>query len=142
MSMPDSRAQTQGASGTVIDAGDVADGDGNGRSIEYLYAVDFCRGSLDCFTAHLDHPVTPQEHWAGHLVRFRITHKTPRRVFFENHRGRIQSVDRQTIEATGEIYRGGSHFGAPDSHLYLAEPPMPKHWIGMAKATATTGGAA
>lgn len=99
-----------------------------GTPTEYLYAVDHCRGSLDCFTAYLGHPATPEEHWAGHLTRFRITRRTPKRIYYvqgENPaQTRVAYVDRQKIEADGEVTRG--RYYAPDHHLYLTEPPMPE----------------
>jgi hypothetical protein len=63
------------------------------------------------------------------VVRFQITKKTPKRIYYvrRNDGIRVETgyVDRQQIEADGEIYnRGAGGWWAPDFHLYLAPPEL------------------
>lgn len=86
--------------------------------VEYLYAIE-------------------TEHWEGNddvwvprrVVAFRITKKTPKRIYYvRRERGpgevEIGCINRQKIEADGEIYNhGAGGWWARDFHLHL-EPPV------------------
>jgi hypothetical protein len=77
----------------------------------------------------------------GHPVRFRIVKKTAKRVYYlqaeeeidqhgvavthefirtSDSNDRIGFVDRQKLEATGEVYNRGRHWCYPDFHLYAS----------------------
>ncbi|AVH58408.1 MULTISPECIES: hypothetical protein [Streptomyces] len=64
------------------------------------------------------------------VVQFRITKKTPKRIYYvrrERIPGDIEIgyVNRQQIEADGEIYNhGAGGWWAPDFHLYLTPPAL------------------
>jgi hypothetical protein len=64
------------------------------------------------------------------VVRFRITKKTPKRIYYvRRERGpgdiEIGYVNRQQIEADGELYNhGAGGWWAPDFHLYLNPPEL------------------
>ncbi|MFF9003708.1 hypothetical protein ACF1GW_39085 [Streptomyces achromogenes] len=65
------------------------------------------------------------------VVEFRITKKTAKRIYYVvsadwEPRTRIGFVDRQRIEADGEIYLRNRHWSAPDFHLYLNRPEIPE----------------
>ena len=92
--------------------------------VEHLWGIDHCRGSLDCFTAYRTEPVTPQDHWDGHLIEYPITRRTPKRVYYEE-RGRERFVNRQELEEDGEASTGRRWW---QSHLYAVKPPMPDRW--------------
>lgn len=84
---------------------------------EYLYGID---SSVSDDARFYEPP---------RVVRFRITKKTPRRIYYVasadwEPRPRIGFVDRQRIEADGEVYLRNRHWSAPDFHLYLAEPEL------------------
>lgn len=74
-------------------------------------------------------------HWAGEewvavrVVRFPITRKTPRRVFYVRREDphEIGSVDRQRIEADGDVYRAASGWWEADSRLFLAPPDLDEY---------------
>lgn len=54
------------------------------------------------------------------ILRYPITKKTAKRIYFTDHYGRTGYVDRQRIEADGEIfYRPAARL------LYLTEPEIP-----------------
>jgi hypothetical protein len=64
-----------------------------------------------------------------HIIRFRITKKTPKRIFYVRSQDgddvRIGHVDRARLEADGEIRSYGSGgYWAPDYHLYLTPPDI------------------
>jgi hypothetical protein len=90
--------------------------------VEYLWRIDRCRGSLDCFAAYSDRRPTALEHWDGHLVRYRIVRRTPKRVYYEDH-GRTRFLNRQTLETTGQDGTGRPWY---DGYLYAEKPPMPE----------------
>lgn len=54
------------------------------------------------------------------ILRHPITKKTTKRIYFTLHNGRSGFVNRQRIEATGEIYYGYSR-----RHLHLTCPEIP-----------------
>lgn len=69
----------------------------------------------------------------AHVVSFRVTKKTPKRIYYVR-RERIPGdleigyVNRQKIEATGEIYNhGAGGWWSPDFHLYLNPPEVPQY---------------
>jgi hypothetical protein len=84
---------------------------------EYLYGVDSTV------------PDDSRFYEPPRVVRFRITKKTPKRIYYVvsedwEPRARIGFVDRQRIEADGEIYQRNRHWSAPDFHLYLSAPEL------------------
>ncbi|WP_256789871.1 hypothetical protein [Frankia sp. AvcI1] len=95
---------------------------------DWLWEIEDCRGSLDCWTAYAGRTVGPEEHWKGHLERIRITRRTPKRVYYDagfGRQNRERSVDRAELETTGESRQGRSWW---EGTLYAAEPPMPESW--------------
>ncbi len=93
--------------------------------VEYLYAIDHCRGSLDCDNAY--EPMTPEQHWQHHIRSFRITKRTAKRIYYVRREpGDIGYVDRQGLEEKGEVWRAGGWWEA-DKHLYATPPPAPEH---------------
>ncbi|MFE2556657.1 hypothetical protein ACFXGT_11565 [Streptomyces sp. NPDC059352] len=56
------------------------------------------------------------------ILRHKITKKTPKRIYFTYGSGRTGYVDRQQIEADGEI-----HHGYTLRRLHLAPPEIPDH---------------
>lgn len=90
-----------------------SNGDTDPGRIEYLYGKWW--DNEDC---------------KSRLVTFRITKKTPRRVYyarewpftFADGEPHIGYVDRQKLEADGEVRNRGVHWSEPDRYLY-AEPP-------------------
>lgn len=84
---------------------------------EYLYGVDSTVADDSRF------------YEPPRVVRFRITKKTAKRIYYVvsedwEPRTRIGFVDRQRIEADGEIYQRNRHWSAPDFHLYLSPPKL------------------
>ncbi|MFC9287254.1 hypothetical protein [Streptomyces sp. NPDC057052] len=90
-------------------------------TVEYLYGVD----SSVADDARFYEP--------PRVVKFRITKKTPKRIYYvrrERGPGDIETgyVNRQQIEAAGEIYNhGAGGWWAPDFHLYLNPPDLQQH---------------
>ena len=85
-------------------------------AIEYLYGID---SSVSDDSRYYEPP---------RVVRFRITKKTPKRIYYlrrdDGLRAETGYVNRQQIEADGEIYNhGAGGWWAPDFHLHL-EPPV------------------
>jgi hypothetical protein len=90
--------------------------------VEYLYAIQ-------------------AEHWSGddsrfhvpkQVITFRIIKKTPKRIYYIASEGweprrRTGYVDRQRIEAEGEVYSRSLHWSAPDFHLYLEAPELEEY---------------
>ena len=62
----------------------------------------------------------PMGNWQ--ILRHEITKKTPKRIYFTYGNGRSGYVDRQRIEADGEIYHGYTL-----RRLHLAPPEIPDH---------------
>ncbi len=54
------------------------------------------------------------------VLRHEITRKTPKRIYFTYSNGRTGYVDRQRIEADGEVYHGQTL-----RRLHLAPPEIP-----------------
>lgn len=72
------------------------------------------------------------EELVHHLVTFRITRKTPKRIYYvRRERGddvEIGFVDRHALETTGEVHnRGAGGWWAADFHLYAVPPEPAKH---------------
>lgn len=57
-----------------------------------------------------------------HAVAFPITKRTPKRVYYEIN-GRTRFVDRQQLEADGQVRRVGGWW-EPDLTVYLSEPTL------------------
>ncbi|MEH0442487.1 hypothetical protein QA811_02130 [Streptomyces sp. B21-102] len=86
-------------------------------AVEYLYGID---ASVADDSRFYEPP---------RVVRFRITKKTPKRIYYlrrdDGLRTETGYVDRQKIEADGEIYNhGAGGWWAPDFHLHLTEPEL------------------
>lgn len=64
--------------------------------------------------------------WVPHrVVSFRITKKTPKRIYYVARdwgQPEIRFVDRQRLEADGEIWRRSAQWWEPDIRLYLNPP--------------------
>lgn len=63
------------------------------------------------------------------VVQFRITKKTAKRIYYVSSgdwepRPRIGFVDRQRIEADGEVYLHSRHWSDPQFHLFLSPPEL------------------
>ncbi|NML55142.1 hypothetical protein HHL19_35560 [Streptomyces sp. R302] len=61
------------------------------------------------------------------VIRFRITKKTPRRVYYlPREFGRLQErfVDRAVLERDGEVWRKSAGWWEPDIRVYLNEPVL------------------
>lgn len=84
-------------------------------AIEYLYGIK---------AGHYD----GDDQWhAARVVAFRITKKTPKRIYYVasedwEPRPRAGFVNRLRVETDGEVYQRNRHWSAPDRLLYL-EPP-------------------
>ncbi|MGV0098290.1 hypothetical protein [Streptomyces californicus] len=61
-----------------------------------------------------------------HAVSFPVVKKTPKRVYYEC-RGMTRFVDRQRLEADGQVYRLSSGWWEADSTVYLNEPAVYRH---------------
>ncbi|TKA13197.1 hypothetical protein [Actinacidiphila oryziradicis] len=62
------------------------------------------------------------EPFEGYAIRrHRITKKTPKRIFYTDDWGRTYSLDRQRLEADGEIWDR-----VHNRRLYLREPELPQ----------------
>lgn len=88
--------------------------------VEFLYGID---SSVADDSRFYEPP---------HVVRFRITKKTPKRIYYvvsEDWEARTRTgfVDRQRIEADGEIYQRNRHWSARDFHLHLSPPELQQH---------------
>jgi hypothetical protein len=87
---------------------------------EYLYGIDSTVSDDSRF------------YQGPRVVQFRITKKTAKRIYYVaskswEPRVQIGFVDRQRIEADGEIYLRNRHWSAPDFHLYLNPPVIQQH---------------
>lgn len=91
---------------------------------EWLWEIEPCRGSLDCWTAYAGRKVSPEAHWNGHLRRYRIIKRTPRRIYLTDC-GRTYVVDRTALDANGSVRSSRLY-----AELYAAEPSMPDGWGG------------
>jgi len=87
-------------------------------AVEFLYGID---SSVSDDSRFYEPP---------RVVRFRITKKTPKRIYYvrrERGPGDTETgcINRQQIEAAGEIYNhGAGGWWAPDFHLYLNPPEL------------------
>jgi hypothetical protein len=108
------------------------------RPVEYLYGHDtlmcgFDGNDCDCYGLH------GRELWEYHLVRYRVTKKTAKRIYYvrsEPRRNRqvivmddlkIGFVDRQKLEADGEVTRKSAGWWTADFTLYATTDP-PEWW--------------
>jgi hypothetical protein len=113
-------------------------GTSDAKPVEYLYAHNTWRcdngyGRCPC------RDLPAREAWQHHLIPYRITKKTAKRIYYirrEPHRdGQVIStdeleigyVDRQKLEADGEVSNRGVHWSQDDSHLYATTDP-PEWW--------------
>ncbi|WP_331760699.1 hypothetical protein OH810_31670 (plasmid) [Streptomyces albidoflavus] len=95
-------------------------------AVEYLYAIESAHWQGDDSRFYVPNRV----------VAYRITKKTPKRIYYirrqSGHqradgtfpRTEIGYVNRQQIEAEGEIFNKAAGWWAPDSHLYLTPPSL------------------
>lgn len=81
-------------------------------------------------------------HWE--ILRHEITKKTPKRIYFTYGNGRAGFVDRQKIEAAGEVYHGYTlrrlHLNPPEIPHQPAKPSLPELRKAMADAHPDRGG--
>ncbi|MER5816843.1 hypothetical protein [Streptomyces californicus] len=82
--------------------------------VEYLYGIDSSVADDSRF------------YEPSRVVKFRITKKTPKRIYYVrcDDRQTTGFVDRQRIEADGEIYSRTRGWWSPDFHLYLNPPEL------------------
>lgn len=78
------------------------------------------------------------------VLRHEITKKTPKRIYFTYCTGRTGFVDRQRIEADGEIYHGYAlrrlHLAPPEIPHQHRPPSLPELKKAMADAHPDRGG--
>lgn len=78
------------------------------------------------------------------VLRHEITKKTPKRIYFTYLNGRTGFVDRQRIEADGEIYHGYTnhrlHLAPPEIPHQPKRPSLPELRKAMADAHPDRGG--
>ncbi|MFF8590010.1 hypothetical protein ACF061_00980 [Streptomyces sp. NPDC015220] len=82
---------------------------------EFLYGVDSSVADDDRF------------YEPPHIVRFRITKKTPKRIYYipENWGRPVQRfVDRVALERDGEVRRRSAGWWEPDATVYLNPPEL------------------
>jgi hypothetical protein len=87
--------------------------------VEYLYGIE---------PGHWD---GDNEWVAARVVRFPITRKTPKRIYYVRRDQEdgpvIGNVDRQRIETDGDAYRISTGPWEADARLYLAAPDLDEH---------------
>lgn len=82
-------------------------------AIEYLYGID---STVADDSRYYEPP---------RVVRFRITKKTPRRIYYLPRDGRPEQqrfVDRAVLERDGEVWRKSAGWWEPDGRVYLKPP--------------------
>lgn len=86
------------------------------EAVEYLYAIEAEHHEGDDNRFYVP----------TRVITFRITRKTPKRIYYLRYerRGRddVGYVDRQQIEADGEVFRKSAGWWEPDARLYLKPP--------------------
>lgn len=86
------------------------------EQVEFLYGVD---SSVADDSRFYEPP---------RVVKFRITKKTPKRIYYarrdDGQAVSTRFVDRQRIEADGEVYSRTRGWWSPDFHLYLNPPEL------------------
>jgi len=101
------------------------------RPIEYLYARDtlmcgFDGGSCPC------ERLTGRAKWDYHVERLRITKKTAKRIYYLRFESTLCTktgfVDRQQLEAEGQVRRRSARWWEGDATVY-AERPDPPVWF-------------
>lgn len=88
---------------------------GDLATAEFLYGIDSTVSDDDRF------------YQDPHVVRFRITKKTPKRIYYipENWGRPVQRfVDRVTLERDGEVRRRSAGWWEPDATVYLSPPEL------------------
>jgi len=83
------------------------------ETVEFLYGVDSSVADDDRF------------YEPPHVVKFRITKKTPKRIYYipENWGRPVQRfVDRVALERDGEVRRRSAGWWEPDATVYLNPP--------------------
>lgn len=95
-------------------------------AVEYLYAIEAAHDEGDDSRFHVP----------TRVVTYRITKKTPKRIYYirrqSGHqrpdgsfpRTTIGFVNRQKIESEGEVYNRSLGWWSPDFHLYLNPPVL------------------
>lgn len=87
------------------------------EKVEYLYAIE-----AEHYEGDDNHFYVPKR-----VITFRITKKTAKRIYYLRRErfGRMEVgyVDRQRIEADGELFRKSAGWWELDARLYL-EPPV------------------
>lgn len=89
---------------------------GDVLAVEYLYAIEAEHYEGDDSRFHVP----------ARVITFRITRKTPKRIYYLRHeqRGQVGYVDRQQIEAEGELFRKSAGWWERDARLYLRPPVL------------------
>lgn len=84
----------------------------------------------------------PMGNWQ--ILKHEITKKTPKRIYFTYGNGRTGFVDRQKLEADGEIYHGYTlhrlHLKPPEIPDHSKRPSLPELKQAMADAHPDRGG--
>jgi hypothetical protein len=106
---------------------------GDPQQIEYLYGREDCNlidGPCRC------EALESRARWDTHTVRFRITKKTAKRVYyayrwspFDGTPEEVRCVDRQELEADGEVYRRSGRWWEPDFPVYLRPLEPSSEWL-------------
>src|SRR5688500_18326251 len=85
---------------------------------EYVYGIDSSVSDDDRF------------YQDPHVVQFRITKKTPKRIYYipENWGRPVQRfVDRVALERAGQVRRRSAGWWEPDATVYLKPPELQQH---------------
>ena len=84
-------------------------------AVEYLYAIQAEHHEGDDNRFYVPKKV----------ITFRVAKKTAKRIYYvrSESRGDVGYIDRQQIEAAGEIWRKSAGWWEPDARLYL-QPPV------------------
>lgn len=107
-------------------------GTSDAKPVEHLYA----RNRYSCDSDYQRcpcHDLPAREAWQYHLISFRITKKTAKRIYYVRRESRVVDelevgfVDRQKLEADGEVRNRGVHWSQHDSTLYATTDP-PEWW--------------
>ncbi|GAA3590684.1 hypothetical protein [Streptomyces osmaniensis] len=88
------------------------------EAVEYLYAIE-----ADHYEGDDSRFYVPKR-----VITFRITKKTAKRIYYLRHerlgRHDIGYIDRQQIEAEGELFRKSAGWWEADARLYLKPPVL------------------
>jgi hypothetical protein len=110
-------------------------GTSDARPVEYLYGHSSCDYSSLCPCSEL----TGRERWDYHIVPYRITRKTAKRIYYVRGQRTLDEpeigyVDRQKLEADGKVYRRSGHWWDDDFPVYARPPEPPDEPAGPAMA--------